>query len=364
MTPAPGSLAALRKRIFEELGDVTQPMPGRILTKFVGILLLGVGAELLFLMSEGWAERGLAVLLATLSTIGIGTTIHTASHGAVFASDRANRVLTWVGYPLAISLSATMWWHRHCKMHHASPNVVNADADIDFAPLFAIRTEDVEGRSAAWRAWVKVQWLALPFLLAFNGWSQIRQGWAWILRSLLDPKERRREHAIDLAMMSLHWVIWGVVPALFFPWQDVLVFLLLRNVGAGYAMFAVLAPGHLPDVTPLLGSELQRAEWMIRQTLTTVNFSTGWLGRFLCSGLEYQIEHHLMPSIPDPVYRRIAPIVQKFCEEHGYPYRSFSWTNALLRSWLTFKNMRPTHTDLTRAIEEATEAMSPGMLAE
>lgn len=362
-TPA-GNLAALRRRIFEQLGDVTRPMPGRILAKLAALLLMGIGAEALYLLCEGWAERGLAVLMGTLSTIGIGTGIHTASHGAVFESDRKNRVLTWIGYPLAISLSATMWWHRHCKLHHSNPNVVDADSDIDFAPVLAFKQEDVEGRSLPWRAWVKVQWLALPFLLAFNGLSQIRQGWAWILSSIWDREERRAEHFIDLGLMSLHWVIWGVIPALFFPWQDVALFLLLRNVGAGYAMFGVLAPGHLPGVTPLLSSELQRAEWMIRQTLTTVNFSTGWLGRLLCSGLEFQIEHHLMPSIPDPVYRRIAPIVREFCEEHGYPYRSFSWTNALFQSWLAFKNIRPTETDLGRALAEATEAMGPQMITE
>ena len=37
-------------------------------------------------------------------------------------------------------------------------------------------------------------------------------------------------------------------------------------------------------------------------------------------GLNYQIEHHLFPSMPRPSLRRLQPLVREFCAERGVPY--------------------------------------------
>jgi fatty acid desaturase len=69
------------------------------------------------------------------------------------------------------------------------------------------------------------------------------------------------------------------------------------------------------------------------QTEGTVSFRTGSIGRFLCSGLEYQIEHHLFPNISHVYYPEVSAAVQSFCAERGLSYRSFSWPVALWKSW-------------------------------
>ncbi len=37
-------------------------------------------------------------------------------------------------------------------------------------------------------------------------------------------------------------------------------------------------------------------------------------------GLNYQIEHHLFPSMPRPNLRKVQPLVRDYCAEHGVPY--------------------------------------------
>jgi len=37
-------------------------------------------------------------------------------------------------------------------------------------------------------------------------------------------------------------------------------------------------------------------------------------------GLNYQIEHHLFPSMPRPHLRRAAPIIAGYCRDHDVPY--------------------------------------------
>ncbi len=41
-------------------------------------------------------------------------------------------------------------------------------------------------------------------------------------------------------------------------------------------------------------------------------------------GINYQIEHHLFPSMSHMHYPRVAPIVQSWCAERGIPYVSHS----------------------------------------
>ncbi|HEX2159226.1 MAG TPA: fatty acid desaturase, partial [Actinomycetes bacterium] len=41
-------------------------------------------------------------------------------------------------------------------------------------------------------------------------------------------------------------------------------------------------------------------------------------------GLNYQIEHHLFPTMPRPNLRRAQPLIRAFCQEHGLPYAEAS----------------------------------------
>jgi hypothetical protein len=50
---------------------------------------------------------------------------------------------------------------------------------------------------------------------------------------------------------------------------------------------------------------------------------------FMMGGLNYQIEHHLFPSMPRPHLRRAAPTIRDFCRDHGVPYTE----TGLLRSY-------------------------------
>jgi len=46
----------------------------------------------------------------------------------------------------------------------------------------------------------------------------------------------------------------------------------------------------------------------------------GWLTDFALGGLNYQIEHHLFPSMPRPNLRRSQAMIEAFCLQRGVPY--------------------------------------------
>ena len=54
--------------------------------------------------------------------------------------------------------------------------------------------------------------------------------------------------------------------------------------------------------------------------LTSRNVNGGWLTDFALGGLNYQIEHHLFPSMPRPSLHRSQPLIAAFCAERDVAY--------------------------------------------
>jgi fatty acid desaturase len=54
--------------------------------------------------------------------------------------------------------------------------------------------------------------------------------------------------------------------------------------------------------------------------LTARNVRGGRVVDLLLGGLNYQVEHHLFPSMPRPNLRRVQPLVRAFCAEKDIRY--------------------------------------------
>jgi fatty acid desaturase len=95
------------------------------------------------------------------------------------------------------------------------------------------------------------------------------------------------------------------------------VFLIVQQGLLGLYLGCAFAPNH--KGMPIL-SEDDELDFLRRQVLASRNVRGGRLVDFALSGLNYQIEHHLFPSMPRPSLRRAQPLVRAFCREHGLPY--------------------------------------------
>ena len=58
--------------------------------------------------------------------------------------------------------------------------------------------------------------------------------------------------------------------------------------------------------------------------VTSRNVTGGWLTDAALGGLNYQIEHHLFPTMPTPNLRKAQPIVEAYCAQVGVPYEETS----------------------------------------
>lgn len=319
-----------------------QNRPKRVMLELALHVAMALGGIALFLWAEHMALRLLGLCISTLGSVGVGTNTHTATHFAASRNRLLNEALAYFGYPFFLQLSLTYWRHQHIAVHHPNPNVSGMDDDADFTPFFASTDREVAAGAGFFQRRIGYQWIAFPLIVWVHGYVRQINGWKHVLRMLADPKQRRLTHFLDAAVMVLHNIVWFVIPSFYFPVGQVIAFNLIRIGLLGYPLFCVLAPGHYPAEAAVIGRE---ADWqqdrVFLQTATTINFRTGFYGRLLCSGLEYQIEHHLFPGYSHVYYRQMSPLVRAFCEQHGYPYRVLSWPEAI---WSTLRIFyRPKH---------------------
>ena len=107
-----------------------------------------------------------------------------------------------------------------------------------------------------------------------------------------------------------------------------LVFLVLSPgkavafIGIQLAVFGLymglsFAPNHIgmPIVPPDV-----KIDFLRRQVLMSRNISGGRAMDTFMGGLNFQVEHHLFPSMARPNLRKVAPIVRQYCQDLGVRY--------------------------------------------
>ena len=96
-----------------------------------------------------------------------------------------------------------------------------------------------------------------------------------------------------------------------------MAFLVVQQGLFGVYMGSSFAPNH--KGMPVVGKD-EKVDFLRRQVLTSRNIRGSLLTDLALGGLNYQIEHHLFPSMPRPSLRQAQAPVQAFCAQRGIPY--------------------------------------------
>jgi len=78
-------------------------------------------------------------------------------------------------------------------------------------------------------------------------------------------------------------------------------------------------------------------DWAVLQVVTAQDYAHGdrvWT--FLCGSLNYQIVHHLFPTVNQTHYAKIAPLVIDTCKEFGIPYKILPTFWSAVKSHFSF----------------------------
>jgi len=271
-------------------------------------LALAAGWAAFALIGDSWWQLAVAVYLAVVFGQ-LGFLGHDAGHHQVFESKRANYVLGVLCGNLAIGLSYGWWTTKHNR-HHAHPNTEDADPDIMLSVLAFSG-----GRARASRG---VQRLVFRYQAYLLGPMLLLEGVGLHTSSLRQMTRRACKHrAWEAALLGVHIV--GYLAFVFVVLSPVkaVVFIVIQQGLFGFYLGASFAPNH--KGMPVLAAN-DKTDFLRRQVLTSRNVNGGWLTDFALGGLNYQIEHHLFPSMPRPSLHRSQALIAAFCASRDVPY--------------------------------------------
>jgi fatty acid desaturase len=276
------------------------------------LLTLGLVVGVMLRWQHSWWLLGLAPVLSVVSTQ-LGFLGHDLGHLQVIRSARRSRTLGVLCGNLLGGLSYSWWVTKH-NAHHAHPNDLETDPDV-YAGAVVFDADQANQRQGL-SAWVTAHqaWLFFPMLLleAFNlHVSSVREMFVPGLRG-------RRSEA---TLLAVHFIGYAALLATTLTWPQVLGFVAIHKGLQGIYLGMSFAPGH--KGMPVMNEE-QAADPLLRQVLTSRNIRRSWFVDAALGGLNYQIEHHLFPSMPRPNLRLAQPVVREFCESRGVDYLEVS----------------------------------------
>ena len=268
------------------------------------------GWALFVFAGNSWTALAVAplvgILFAQLGFIG-----HDAGHNQVFRTRRRNRMLGLIVGNALIGLSFGWWVPKH-NAHHAHPNEIGRDPDIGEG--LALALPDAPGNGSGPPASWLARWQAplfFPLMLLRSGGMHVLG-----IRRLL--RRRDRASAVEASLLILHAALYLTVVLWVLSPLKALAFIAVQQAVFSVYLGISFAPNH--KGMPIIESGTA-AGFARRQVVTARNIRGGRLTTFLLGGLNYQIEHHLFPSMPRPNLPRVQGLVRDFCAATDLGYR-------------------------------------------
>ena len=289
-----------------------------------------------------------AIISAILIAIGNVTRwadiVHPILHGAYdkvpnipkrytkkFFAKGARRYIDWLDW-----IKPQAWEYEHNIMHHYHLGEPDDPDNVE--------------RNLQWLIQSKIpMWLRYIIIYAFAGTWKFTYYAPNTLRILENKKNRDQEkleitdfqlnpltkNGLELWMeyllpyIVIKFVLFPVLFAVVFGTTigiNALIILLIAEYFANLHSFLVIVPNHsAEDIYMFSKPHKSTGEFYLRQIMGSVNYNTKPdFNDFVHGFLNYQIEHHLFPNMPNSYYQRMQPIVKEICKKHNLEYRQES----------------------------------------
>nr|AYG96561.1 fatty acid desaturase 1 [Lepisosteus oculatus] len=301
------------RAVVEETG-LLQPRWLFFLAALAHILLLDVLAWLTLWLggASWWAFAVTAILLSTVQAQA-GWLQHDFGHLSVCGTSRWNHLFHRFVIGHLKGAPASWWNHLHFQ-HHAKPNCYRKDPDISMHPLlFALgKTLSVE-LGAQKRKYMPYQYQHKYFFF-LGPPALIPLYFQWYIFYFVV----RRHQWQDLLWMLSFYVRFTLcyLPLLGLP-AFLGLFFLVRFLESNWFVW-VTQMNHIP----MHIDRDQNRDWLTMQVQATCNVHQSLFNDWFTGHLNFQIEHHLFPTMPRHSYAAVAPLVRSLCQRHGLEYTS------------------------------------------
>jgi acyl-lipid Delta6-acetylenase / acyl-lipid (9-3)-desaturase len=310
------------------------------------LLLCGVAAFLMCAFNNTQVHCAAAVLLG-LFFQQCGWLCHDMLHHQVCKARKYGDYLGLIWGNVAQGFSIQWWKNKH-NGHHAVPNLHSStalsqdgDPDIDTMPLLAwslkqaqsYRELRADGKdSAVVKFLIKFQaWFYFPILLLarlswLNESFKVSFGLgAATENAALELKVKGLQYPfLEKAGLIAHyaWVYMLCSGGGRFSMAYTIGLFFIASCSCGFFLAIVFGLGHNGMST--YDADARPDFWKLQVT-TTRNITGGHgipqsMVDWFCGGLQYQVDHHLFPSLPRHNLPRAHALVESFCKEWGVQY--------------------------------------------
>jgi fatty acid desaturase len=271
-------------------------------------LALAGGVAAFVALGDGWSQLFVAMAMALVFGQ-LALAAHDLAHRQVFSRRRPSEAGGLLVANLLLGMSYGWWMNKHTR-HHANPN--HEEKDPDVSPDILVWSQRQASRARGIPRFVGKHQAALFFpLLTLEGLNLSFNSF----KALRGPSMKRP--VLEGTLLVAHFAVYfGGLFTVLSPGRAI-AFIAVHQGLFGVYLGSVFAPNH--KGMPMI-EEGTRLDFLRRQVLTSRNVRGGVFVDVLMGGLNYQIEHHLFPSMPTPALADAQVITERYCAELGVPY--------------------------------------------
>ena len=297
----------LKKRIVEEIANGDAHLMRAASRPSNWYIAHVVGCLSLYALSWGWCcfasefswTIAVVAMLTRTSLVGIG---HEALHG------RLSGTLFYL-FGMVLCHPSEDWHLLHVHQHHPHTRREGMDPDEDgLAPMVRLN------KWTKWHPWHVAQILiqiVVSFFFSIALWVE------HAVVGTLVSGDYTKYFLTQTASLLVFQLLPLLVATHGHGWHAVIIVIGLSNVLTLHSFHI----SHINEQNEVGKHEPDGMDWGEWQCRTSSNWDSGWE---VTGMLEYQIEHHLFPSLPYEMQKKIRPIVRQTCKEFNVPYFEYS----------------------------------------
>uniref|UniRef100_A0A8C7R0J7 Cytochrome b5 heme-binding domain-containing protein n=1 Tax=Oncorhynchus mykiss TaxID=8022 RepID=A0A8C7R0J7_ONCMY len=275
---------------------------------------------LLWVWGTSWSLTLLCSLMLATSQSQAGWLQHDYGHLSVCKTSSWNHVLHKFVIGHLKGASANWWNHRHFQ-HHAKPNVFSKDPDVNSLHVFVL------GDKQPVEYGIKK--------LKYMPYHHQHQYFFLIGPPLVIPvfftiqifqTMFSQRNWVDLAWAMTFYLRFFCCYYPFFGFFGSVALISFVRFLESHWFVWVTQMNHLPMEI----DHERHQDWLTMQLSATCNIEQSTFNDWFSGHLNFQIEHHLFPTMPRHNYHLVAPLVRALCEKHGLPYQVKTLQKAII----------------------------------
>jgi len=217
------------------------------------------------------------------------------------------------------------WWSNKHNTHHVFTNYIGVDADIQNDPVFHLFFPE-EDNDVFFRKMQHWYFVPVASVLYFS-WRMQSFQWEW---------EHRNWKGLALIAVNYLWLStlgWGVALGSIY-----LGGFLVATIVTATHQSEEMIDGSAIGGSPASQGSNTNYEFCSGQFATTRDARTSdFFMEWVWGGMQYQLEHHLFPTMPKYYYAAVTRRVEQFAKEHGLDYRCDTQWQIWRRNFNTLK---------------------------